>query len=202
MGWYGQRGWIGAFSHWGATRRLELMGGFKSFYFYPPEPSLPGHVSWIRAPNQEIKDEDLEIVIELYQVDRQPMRDVLPRLLKSELDIEQTNRKDAEAESDRLRALIHAASNQATNRVCHLTRSALKIQAKWRQVMVHHQFQRDRAETDRRLKQAKFVKAITVLQCLWRLRRKKCERRWLRAQKGCSETETPYDAILVHLGFA
>ena len=116
--------------------------------------------------------------------------------------MEQKNRKDAEAENDRLRALIHAASHQATNRVCHLTRSALKIQSKWRQVMVQQQFQRGRAETERRRKQAKFIKAITVLQCLWRLGRKKCERRWLRAQKGCSETETPYDAILVHLGFA
>eukprot|EP00435_Cladocopium_sp_Y103_P037120 s348_g9.t1 len=176
------------------TAELQVRVSINGWVAFTQHIPRDGHLQ--REYHSEIKDEDLEIVIELYQVDRQPMRDVLPRLLKFELDKEQKGRKDAEAESDRLRALVHATSNQAANRVCHLTRSALKIQSKWRQVMVQHQLQRDRAETDRRLKQAKFVKAITFLQCLWRLRRKKCERRWLRAQKGCGEAETPYDAIL------
>lgn len=77
-----------------------------------------------------------------------------------------------------------------------MTGSAVKIQAKWRQVLTRRRFLRERDETDRRLRQAKRVRAILCLQTLWRLKQKKCQRRWLHAQNGCSNTETPYDAIL------
>ena len=113
-----------------------------------------------REYHSELKEEDMEIVIELYQVDRQPMRDVLPRLLKIELDKEQRFRHECEAENHRLQALINVASDQAAQRECHLTKSAVRIQYQWRKVLALRQIQRQRAETDRQLKQAKLVEAI------------------------------------------
>ena len=70
------------------------------------------------------------------------------------------------AEVDYFRTLIHAGSTEAAERV---TCSAVKIQAKWRQV-----------STGRRLL------------------RKRAEKVWLEQQKKV-EAETPYDAILVAL---
>ena len=155
--------------------------------------------------------------------------------LSEELVKEKARQQKAEAEASHLRALISETNDRAAERDSHLTVSAVKIQAKWRQVLTwrrvqhkrahrdhsrkqakcvdaitclqcrwrlkqgRHWVQREHAETERRLKQAKLVAAIKSLQCLWRLKQKKCELRWLRAQQGCSEAETPYDAILVFL---
>ena len=124
--------------------------------------------------------------------------------LGGELETEKSARHELEAETkrlaaevDRCHALIAAGSDQAAERECRLTRSATKIQAKWRQLSAKWHVQREQFEKGRRLKQEKRVRAISCLQSLWRLKQKKCQRRWLYAQNGFSNTETPYDAILV-----
>eukprot|EP00435_Cladocopium_sp_Y103_P049230 s2994_g14.t1 len=84
----------------------------------------------------------------------------------------------------------------AAERKCQLIRSTVKIQAKWRQVFTQRQVKREREETNRRLKQVKLVEAVASLQRLWRLKKKRRERRWLAEQNGRFEVSTPYDAIL------
>ena len=123
--------------------------------------------------------------------------------LAVELETEKSCRGESEAEAqrlaaevDRCHALIAAESHQAAERECRLTGSVVKIQAKWRQVLTRRWFLQERSERAWRRKQAKRVRAILCLQSLWRLKQKKCQRRWLRAQNGCFNAETPYDAIL------
>ena len=169
-------------------------------------------------PNRGPEGKDVEIVIHFARLPPNSLKDPLPELLlKSQLDKEtkalraaegEAKRLDGElqeseakaerlaAEVDRCHALINAGSHQAAERECRLTSSVVKIQAKWRQVLTRRRFLRERDETDRRLRQAKRVRAILCLQSLWRLKQKKCQRRWLHAQNGYSNTETPYDAIL------
>lgn len=156
-------------------------------------------------PNRVPEGKDVEIVIDLVRLAPDSVKDAsaLPELLlKSHLQKTKALRAaEGEAtrlaaEVDRCHALINAGSHQAAERDCRLTGSAVKIQAKWRQVSTRRRFLRERDETDRRLRQAKRVRAILCLQSLWRLKQKKCQRRWLHAQNGCSNTETPYDAIL------
>ena len=125
---------------------------------------------------------------------------------EAEADKEKGCRQESEAkverlaaEVDRLQTLMNAGSDQAAERECHLTRSAVKIQSKWRQVSTRWQVLRERSERDWRLQQAKRVRAISCLQSLWRLKQKKCQRRWLRAQNGCFNAETPYDAVLASM---
>ena len=171
--------------------------------------------------------EDVEIVIRLVRLAPDSLEDASPELLKfqlaletkalrtaegeakrlgGELEIEKSARQESEAETKRLaaevgrcHALIAAGSQHAAERECRLTRSATKIQAKWRQLCTKWHVQREQFEIGRRLKQEKRVRAISCLQSLWRLKQKRCQRRWLRAQNGCSDTETPYDAILASM---
>lgn len=169
------------------------------------------------SPNRVPAGKDVEIVIHFVRLAPNSLTDALPKLLlKSHLQKTKVLRaaegeakrldgelQESEAETKRLaaevgrcHALINAGSHQAAERECRLTGSAVKIEAKWRQVLTRRRFLRERDETDRRLRQAKRVRAILCLQTLWRLKQKKCQRRWLHAQNGCSNTETPYDAIL------
>lgn len=169
------------------------------------------------SPNRVPAGKDVEIVIHFVRLAPNSLTDALPKLLlkshlqktkalraaegeakrlDGELQESEAETKRLAAEVDRCHALINAGSHQAAERECRLTGSAVKIQAKWRQVLTRRRFLRERDETDRRLRQAKRVRAILCLQTLWRLKQKKCQRRWLHAQNGCSNTETPYDAIL------
>lgn len=169
------------------------------------------------SPNRVPAGKDVEIVIHFVRLAPNSLTDALPKLLlkshlqktkalraaegeakrlDGELQESEAETKRLAAEVDRCHALINAGSHQAAERECRLTGSAVKIEAKWRQVLTRRRFLRERDETDRRLRQAKQVRAILCLQTLWRLKQKKCQRRWLHAQNGCSNTETPYDAIL------
>lgn len=198
--------------------------------------------SWFTSFETDL--EVVTIVIHILKKDGVPMSEVLPKLLVSKMqkdaecmEKETAARRVAEAEAKRmtaenrhLSALVNAGSDQAAQRACHLIRSAVKIQSKWRQVFTQQRLHRERARKDQQLKalhaavmiqskwrqvfarqwlqrelaqrkwEFKYVKtvaAMTSLQRLWRLKQKTCERRWLRAQQGCSESETPYDGILV-----
>ena len=89
---------------------------------------------------------------------------------------EKQRREESEAKAERLasevsrfHALMKAGSDQAAERACRLTRSAVKIQAKWRQVSTRRWFLQERSEKVWRTQQIKF------------------------------QAETPYDAILVSL---
>lgn len=99
--------------------------------------------------------------------------------LAAELNTQKASREAAEMEKSQLSALICAGSNQAAQRNCRLTRSAVRIQSKWRQVLVQGRYQRQRAQRDWQSKQLKLVAAITSLQRLWRLKQKRRELRWL-----------------------
>ena len=173
-----------------------------------------------------IDAENVELAVELHEVDGYRLQEVL-NVAKSKFEKENTARKDAEAmakslaveldsekkcrqessaeanglgeEVKRLQAMISDTTTQASERASRATRAVVTIQSKWRQVFTQRQIQRERAERDRRVKRMKFVEAIRCLQRLWRLKKKRCERRWLREQKVCSEAETQYDAILVHM---
>lgn len=86
---------------------------------------------------------------------------------------EKQRREESEAKAERLaaevsrcHALMNAGSDQAGERECRLIHSAVKIQAKWRQVLTRRWFLQERSERVWRMKQMKF------------------------------EAETPYDAIL------
>lgn len=165
--------------------------------------------SWFTSCETDL--EVVTIVIHIVKKDGVPMSEVLPKLLVSRLqkeakhrETETTARREAEAEakcmaaeSRRLSALINAGSDQASLRARHLTRSAVKIQSKWRQVLAQGWLDRERAQRDWQVNRAKSVAAVTSLQRLWRLKQKRRERSWLRAQEASSEAETPYDAILV-----
>eukprot|EP00435_Cladocopium_sp_Y103_P026848 s1653_g6.t1 len=166
--------------------------------------------------HSEINGTDVQITIELVCLNGKYWSDSLIGFMECELDKEKRSREiaqgdaqrlgaelakekkcreESEAEINRLQTLIAAGGHHATERARRLARSAVRIQAKWRQVLTRRWVLRERSEKDRRLKQAKRVRTITVLQRLWRLKQKKCQCRWLQAKNG-SEVQTPYDAIL------
>lgn len=76
---------------------------------------------------------------------------------------EKQRREESEAKAERLasevsrfHALMKAGSDQAAERACRLTRSAVKIQAKWRQVSTRRWFLQERSEKVWRTQQIKF----------------------------------------------
>eukprot|EP00435_Cladocopium_sp_Y103_P053086 s2994_g16.t3 len=119
-------------------------------------------------------ESDVEVTMNFNYVGSEQVAGViLARWLKSELDKEKGCRQESEAKAERLaaevsrcHALMNAGSDQAGERESHLIHSAVKIQAKWRQVLTRRWFLQERSERVWRRKQAKF------------------------------QAETPYDAIL------
>ena len=140
------------------------------------------HHLWLKD-SSEIEKEEIHFVANVVEIDDKSISDLVKskldaeKLLKEaaeekmqqigfELEKEQIARKHAE---DRLQALIDAGSDQAAERVRRLTRSAVKIQAKWRQVSA----ERARAEMLKQFQQAKLASeretcSVVKIQAKWR----------------------------------